>query len=101
MIYHKLIRDKIPEILAASGKTCRTEVMSDADYLLALDEKLGEELCEYREDHSLEELADLLEVLYAAARANGYTVEDLHEARRQKEKERGGFEKKLRLLAVE
>lgn len=100
MIYHKLIRDKIPEIIAASGKTCRTEIMNDTDYLAAIDEKLGEELAEYREDHSLEELADLLEVLYAAARANGYTVEDLHEARRQKEAERGGFQKKLRLLEV-
>ena len=100
MIYHKLIRDKIPEVIEASGKICRCEVMNDADYLAAIDEKLSEELSEYRKDGSLEELADLLEVIYAAARARGYTIEALHEAREKKKAERGGFLKKLRLLEV-
>ena len=100
MTYHKLIRDKIPEIVEASGKTAITEVMNDRDYLAAIDEKLGEELSEYLESHALEELCDLLEVIYAAAFANGYTVEALHKAREDKAKERGGFSKKLRLLEV-
>ena len=37
MTYHKLIRDKIPEIIEKSGKTCRYEIMSDEDYQKALD----------------------------------------------------------------
>lgn len=100
MIYHKLIRDKIPEIIEQSGKSCRLEVMNDADYLKAIDEKLSEELSEYHKDGSLEELADLLEVIYAATRARGYTVEELYAVREKKEAERGGFLKKLRLLEV-
>ena len=100
MTYHKLIRDKIPEIIERSGKTCRYEIMSDEDYQKALDEKLTEELSEYRESGALEELADLLEVIYAVVRARGYTVDELIKAREKKEAERGGFLKKLRLLEV-
>ena len=100
MTYHKLIRDKIPEIIERSGKTCRYEIMSDEEYQKALDEKLTEELSEYRESGAIEELADLLEVIYAVVRARGYTVDELIKARKKKEAERGGFLKKLRLLEV-
>ena len=44
--YHKLVRDRIPEIIEASGKTCVTEILSDADYLKMVDAKLDEELSE-------------------------------------------------------
>ena len=67
--YNKLIRDRIPEIIEASGKTCVTEVLSDEEYLKMIDAKLDEELAEYHKDENLEELADLLEVIYAAAKA--------------------------------
>ena len=100
MTYHKLIRDKIPEIIEQSGKTCRYEIMSDEDYQKALDEKLTEELAEYRESGAIEELADLLEVIYAVVRARGHTVDELIKTREKKEAERGGFLKKLRLLEV-
>ena len=69
--YHKLVRDKIPEIIEASGKACKTEILSDEDYLKMLDAKLDEELAEYHQDQSLEELADRLEVLFTAAVARG------------------------------
>ena len=75
--YHKLVRDRIPEIIEASGKSCVTEILSDADYLELLDAKLDEELAEYHKDQNIEELADLLEVIYAAAKARGYTLEQL------------------------
>lgn len=54
--YHKLVRDRIPEIIEASGKTCTYETLPDEDYLRLLDEKLNEELAEYQESKSLEEL---------------------------------------------
>ena len=75
--YHKLVRDKIPEIIEASGKVCKTEILSDEEYLRMLDAKLDEELAEYHQDQSLEELADLLEVLFSTAVARGYTITDL------------------------
>ena len=59
--YHKLVRDRIPEIIEQDGKECVCSVMNDEEYLAALDEKLNEELKEYQESKSMEELADLLE----------------------------------------
>ena len=75
--YNKLVRDRIPEIIEASGKTCVTEILSDEDYLHMVDAKLDEELAEYHKDQNIEELADLMEVIHAAAVARGYTLEEL------------------------
>ncbi len=99
-IYNKLVRDRIPEIIKADGKTCVTETLSDAKYLELLDAKLTEELSEYQEGKSLEELADLLEVMRAVVRARGWTWEQLEQIRREKAARRGGFEKKLLLKEV-
>ena len=98
--YSKLVRDRIPEIIRASGKTCTTELLSDEDYIRAIDAKLDEELAEYHKDQNLEELADLLEVIRAAAVARGYRIEQLEQVRAEKAAKRGGFEKKLYLKEV-
>ena len=98
--YNKLVRDRIPEIISADGKTCTTEILSDADYLRMLDAKLDEELAEYHKDQNIEELADLLEVLRAAAVARGYTLDELERVRAEKASKRGGFEKKILLKEV-
>lgn len=99
-IYDKLVRDRIPEIIESDGKTCVTETLSDARYLEMLDAKLTEELSEYQESKSLEELADLLEVLRAVVRARGWTWEELELIRQEKAAKRGGFEKKILLKEV-
>ncbi len=98
--YNKLVRDKIPEIIERDNKTCEIEILDDNRYLEMLDSKLDEELEEYHQDKNLEELADLLEVIYAAARARGYTIEELESLRLKKAEERGGFEKKILLKKV-
>lgn len=95
--YHKLVRDRIPEIIASDGKTCVCETLSDEDYLRLLDAKLTEELSEYQESHSLEELANLLEVLRAVVKARGWIWEGLEQVRSDKAAKRGGFERKLLL----
>lgn len=99
--YHKLIRDKIPEIIKADGKVCVTRILSDEEYVDALEKKLNEEVAEYQTDKNLEELADILEVLQAICIARGYTLEELETVRAKKAKERGGFEKKIFLESVE
>ena len=63
--YNKLVRDRIPEIIESSGRTCVTEILSDEEYLKMLDAKLDEELAEYHADQNIEELADLMEVIRA------------------------------------
>lgn len=98
--YNKLVRDRIPEIIEASGKTCVTEVLSDEEYLKMIDAKLDEELAEYHKDQNIEELADLLEVIRAATIARGYSVEELEKVRAEKAGKRGGFEKKILLKEV-
>ena len=100
MRYHKLVRDRIPEIIEASGKTCTWETLSEGAYLQLLDEKLNEELAEYQESKSLEELADLLEVVQAVVRARGWTSEQLEQLRADKAARRGGFEKRILLTSV-
>lgn len=98
--YNKLVRDRIPDIIEASGKSCVTEILSDEDYLRMVDAKLDEELAEYHKDQNIEELADLMEVIYAAAIARGYTLEQLEQVRVEKTEKRGRFTKKIRLLEV-
>ena len=98
--YYKLVRDRIPEIIEADGKTCVCETLSDEDYLTLLDQKLNEELAEYQESKCLEELADLLEVMQAVVKARGWTMEQLESLRAEKAAKRGGFEKKLLLKEV-
>lgn len=98
--YHKLVRDRIPEIIEASGKSCVTETLSEEEYLHMVDAKLDEELVEYHNEPNLEELADLMEVIYAAAAARGYTPEQLEQARAEKAAERGKFENRILLLEV-
>lgn len=96
--YNKLVRDRIPEIITASGGSCTIRILPDDKYLKMLDAKLDEELAEYHENPNIEELADLLEVIRAAVVARGYTVEELESVRAGKAKKRGAFEQKILLI---
>lgn len=98
--YDKLIRDRIPEIIEKSGKQCIVDTLDTDTYIHYLDQKLNEELAEYQDDKSIEELADLLEVIYAVTIARGYSIEKLESIRKEKVEKRGGFDKRLRLKGV-
>ena len=99
-LYNKLVRDKIPEIIRQSNKIPVTHILSDEAYLSALDRKLDEECAEYHSDRNLEELADILEVLYAIAETKGCSVESLEVLRREKAVKRGGFKERIFLESV-
>ena len=98
--YNKLVRDRIPEIIESSGRTCTCTTLSMEDYISMLDAKLNEELSEYQESKSLEELADLVEVIGAVVKARGYTWDQMTSVRKQKLNDRGGFEKRILLVEV-
>ena len=98
--YNKLVRDRIPEIIQEEGKICLCETLDPEKYLCFLDEKLNEELAEYQESKSLEELADLLEVMEAVVKARGYTWNQLTAVCSEKREKRGGFEKHILLKEV-
>ena len=99
--YNKLVRDRIPEIIKMTGQKCVTEILSDEEYIRALDEKLYEEMEEYQRDKSIDELADLLEVVYSVAKARGWSVDELENVRIKKAEKRGGFEKRIFLKEVQ
>jgi len=99
-IYNKLVRDKIPEIIQATGKKFDVHYATKEELLPLLETKLDEEAFEYLEAKNLEELADVMEVLFALANTLGYSEEDLINKRNAKREERGGFEKGIVLEKV-
>ena len=98
--HNKLVRNRIPEIIEGSGKTCATRLLPQEEYLAALDAKLTEELAEYQADKSMEELADLLEVMMAVAEARGHSFAEVEAIRRAKAEKRGGFRERIFLESV-
>lgn len=60
-----------------------------------------EEIHEYFESHSIEELADILEVIYRIAELKGVTQKQLEQIRAQKNKDRGPFSHNLFLVSME
>ena len=99
--YNKLVRDRIPEIIAAEGRQYATETMADAEYRHALLVKLVEESQEIAEadgEDLLKELADLYEVLDAVIAAFSLREDTVRAVQQQRRKERGGFNKRIKLL---
>ena len=101
MKYNKLVRDRIPEIIKADGKVPITFITNDEDYLQRLKDKLQEEVNEFLESDNHEELADILEIIYAICKAKNIELAELEVARREKAKEKGSFKKKIILEKVE
>ena len=99
--YNKLIRDRIPEIIAADGRACKTQVLSDEQFQEYLNRKILEEVKEYLDSGEVEELADLEEVIRAILDVKGVTYEEFEKIRTAKVEERGAFKKKLLLIETE
>lgn len=104
-IYNKLVRDKIPQVIEKTNKQFSTRILSKEEYMVEVKKKMNEELEEYQEaatnEEAVEELADLLELVHAAVKIHGATIEQLEEVRRAKAEKRGGFEKRIFLIEVE
>jgi predicted house-cleaning noncanonical NTP pyrophosphatase (MazG superfamily) len=100
-VYNKLVRDKIPAIIAADGKKLKSRILNDEEHLQALIKKLSEELKEFEEALSVEELADLQEIIHAIADAIGTNKQELEKVRAEKAEKRGGFNQKIFLESVE
>ena len=99
--YNKVIRDKIPEIIADSGKKCNLKQLDDESFLAELEKKLTEEVNEYTERKDVQELADLLEVIYRISELRGVNSDELDKIRKEKAKERGKFDSNLFLIDAE
>ena len=75
--YNKAIRDKIPEIIKNSGNNCNVKKLTDDEFLIEIEAKLREELEEYFQSKSVEELADIIEVVNRISVLRGVSEEEL------------------------
>tara|TARA_Y100001963_G_C6702638_1_gene410258 strand:- start:565 stop:870 length:306 start_codon:yes stop_codon:yes gene_type:complete len=96
----KLVRDKIPQIINDSGKTCDYHVADDDEYKSRLYEKLREELDEFIEKPCLEEAGDMYEVFVMILRTHQIDFADVVFEAHDKKKERGGFYDRIVLERV-
>ena len=101
MVYNKLVRDKIPEIIEKQGQKPNIRIMEEEEYILALEQKLDEEVGEFHRDKNTEELADILEVVFALAKTLDCSVDELMQVYQKKHDARGGFEKRIFLISKE
>ncbi|MFC1687343.1 hypothetical protein ACFL0L_02095 [Patescibacteria group bacterium] len=95
MKYNKLIRDYIPEIIVESGDEPIVHIADEKEYYQKLKEKLIEESTEFIQSDDPEELADVLEVMYAICCIHKLSASKLEKIRENKAKKRGSFSKKL------
>lgn len=95
MKYNKLIRDKIPEIIKSKGVVPITHIASSEEYQEKLRAKLQEEVNEFLEDSNEEELADILEVIYALCDLHNFDKDKIEEIRKEKAEKRGAFKEKI------
>lgn len=100
--YNKVVRDKIPEeINSREGRKANYKVLNNEEYLKELDKKLFEEAHEFIEEHSVEELADLIEVISAIMKYRNISLNDVEKARKIKNDKKGRFDNKIYLIDVE
>lgn len=102
-IYNKLVRDNIPDIILAEGRTCEIQILSEAEYRQALRDKLGEEANEIRTAGDAElvtEIADLYEVIDALIALHGLSKDDILRRQTERREVRGGFEKRIKLIST-
>jgi predicted house-cleaning noncanonical NTP pyrophosphatase (MazG superfamily) len=98
MKYNKLVRDNIPAIISERGEKPVTRTLDADEYRRELRQKLQEEVAEFGATGRTEELADVLEVVYALAAVEGVSQAQLEEMRQHKLRERGGFSQRILLV---
>ena len=94
--YNKLVRDKILKILKKSGVGHNYHIAeNDVEYLKKLHEKLQEEIGEFKTEPSVEEFADILQVLESIAKFHKFDLNQIKEVKSSKKYSKGGFDNRI------
>ena len=101
MVYNKLVRDKIPELIEKQGEKPGIRVLEREEYFRHLEQKLDEEVGEYHRDKTVDALADILEGVFALAEADDVPRQELRSVYEKQHDARGGFEKRIFLISKE
>ena len=96
----KLVRDYIPAQILKNNLSVTYSFANEKNSKLYLERKLVEEVTEYLESNSPEELADILEVIFSLAKEQGLSEKDLMKIRKAKAKRAGAFENKIILTEI-
>ena len=100
IIYNKLIRDNILEIISNNNQKSSYHIATDEEYKNKLLEKLQEEVYEFITDKNEEKLADIFEVIEHIITAFNFNKEKILEIREKKAEKNGKFIKKIILEKV-
>ncbi len=102
--YNKLIRDRIPEIIRRDNAIPKISYLNNKKFIVELKKKLLEEGGELQrtidKKSVLNELSDILEIIQSIAEVEKIPWKNVEEKRKLKNKERGGFKKKIFLKEV-
>lgn len=93
--YNKLVRDKIVDIIEADGRKAEYRILDNVEFRNELNKKLQEEVHEYLDDNNVEELADIVEVIYGILNSMNVSIDDFEKIRLAKKEKRGSFDKKI------
>ena len=93
--YNKLVREKIVDIIEADGRKAEYRILDNVEFRNELNKKLQEEVHEYLEDNNVEELADIVEVIYGILNSMDVSIDDFEKIRLAKKEKRGAFAKKI------
>jgi len=99
ILYNKLVRNRIPELIESQFEFPEYIILDDESYEKMLEEKLDEEVREYHQDKTIEELVDILEVVIALCESRGFSKEELIKIYQNKHQEKGGFSDKIYLVS--
>ncbi len=95
MKYDKLVRDRIPEIIGQRGEKFIIHIATEQEYWQKLKEKLQEEVDEFKQDESIEEVADIMEILEAICEFKHWDKTELQMLKHQKAETRGAFKERI------
>lgn len=100
--YNQIVRDKIPEIIEKSGRTCDVKILdNDTDIKSALCDKLRVKAESFAARPTEDELSDLYGLMDAIVKAYDFEPMHIDYLKMQNEKQKGAYSGKTYLVSAE